>query len=84
MGKKTVLIAVQNTLNRKASRIRESAIGAWSVIGNFKTMLRRNADRKGYLEGICLSETNNSSTIREHNRSKDWIRERINYTSRKE
>jgi hypothetical protein len=28
-------------------------------------MLRRNADRKGYLEGICLSETNNSSTIRE-------------------
>jgi hypothetical protein len=43
MGKKTVLIAVQNTLNRKASRIRESAIGAWS---NFKTMLRRNGSKR--------------------------------------
>jgi hypothetical protein len=46
MGKKTVLIAVQNTLNRKASRIRECAIGAWSVIGNFKTMLRRNGSKR--------------------------------------
>jgi len=46
MGKKTVLIAVQNTLNRRASRIRESAIGVWPVIGNFKTILRRNGSKR--------------------------------------
>jgi hypothetical protein len=46
MGKKIVLIAVQSTPNRKASRIRESAIGVWPVIGNFKIILRRNGSKR--------------------------------------
>jgi hypothetical protein len=46
MGKKTVLIAVQNTPNRKASRIRESVIGVWPVIGNFKIIPRRDVSKR--------------------------------------
>jgi hypothetical protein len=36
MGKKTVPIAVQNTPNRKVSRIRESVIGVWHAQSNFR------------------------------------------------
>ena len=46
MGKKTVPIAVQNTPNRKVSRIRESVIGVWPVIGNFKIIPRRDGSKR--------------------------------------
>ena len=36
MGKKTVLIADQNTLKRKVSSVIEDGTAAWSVIGSFK------------------------------------------------
>ena len=43
MSKKTVLIADQNTPKRRVSKTIENAIGVWPVIGNFKTILKRNA-----------------------------------------
>jgi hypothetical protein len=36
MGKKTVLIADQNTLKRKVSNAIENVIAAWFVTGSFK------------------------------------------------
>ena len=36
MGKKTVLIADQNVLKRKASSVTENVIAAWLVTDSFK------------------------------------------------
>jgi len=36
MGKKTVLIADQNTLRRKVFNVTEDGTAAWSVTGSFK------------------------------------------------
>jgi hypothetical protein len=38
MGKKTVLIADQNTLKRKVSSVTKDVTAAWSVTGSFKIM----------------------------------------------
>ncbi len=52
MGKKTVLIAGQNTLRKKVSRTTESATGVWPAIDNFRTILVRNGLKR--LSGMIM------------------------------
>ncbi len=64
MGKKIVLIAVQKHTQQKGVQNKRKRYRCMACHRQSKSS-PEGTDRKGYLEGICLSKTNNSSTIRE-------------------